>query len=126
MNYYPALIFWMLIVWSVTAKPSTLLVLSLASIPFAGLALIPPEIVGMSILPQSLFAAVLVLKVIAPQLLPLSPKLLNALRLRNLGFLALFLLVGLVATVIMPRLFAEEIVVVPMRENSTTGLLTVT
>ena len=56
----------------------------------------------------------------------LSPKLLNALRLRNLGFLALFLLVGIVATAIMPRLFAQEIVIVPMGESWTIGLLSVT
>ena len=102
---YPALIFWVLIAWSVTASPGTVLVLLLASMPFASLALIPPEIVGMSILPQSMFAVVLILKVLVPQLMPLSPKLLTALRLRNLGFLALFLLVGTVATMIMPKLF---------------------
>jgi hypothetical protein len=122
---YPALICWVLIAWSVTAKPSTLLILSLASIPFASLALLPPDIVGMSILPQSMLALILVIKIIVPQL-PLSPRLLNALRLRNLGFLAIFLLVGAVATAVMPRLLAEEIVIVPMRENWTTGLLTVT
>lgn len=108
--------FWVLIVWSITARPSTLLVLLLASIPFASLALLPPEYVnGMSILPQSMFAVVLVVKVLAPQVVPLSAKLSNALRFRNLGFLALFLLVGTVTTVIMPRLFMGGVAVFPMR-----------
>ena len=53
--------------------------------PFASLALVPPEMVGMSILPQSMFAVVLILKVLAPQLMPLSPKLLTALRLQTSG-----------------------------------------
>jgi hypothetical protein len=123
---YPALIFWLLIAWSVTASRSTLLILLLASIPFASLALVPPAIAGMSILPQSMFAVVLILKVVAPQLMPLSPKLLTALQLRHLGFLALFLLVGTVVTMIMPKLFAGEIVITPMRESWLTGLLSAT
>ena len=113
---YPALCFWVLIAWSVTASPGTLLVLLFASIPFASLALVPPELAGMSILPQSMFSVVLVLKVLAPQLIPLSPKILTALRLQHLGFLVLFLLVGAVATTIMPKLFVGEIVITPMRE----------
>ena len=111
---YPALFFWLLIAWSVTASPGTLLVLLVASMPFASLALLPPAMIHMSILPQSMFAVVLILKVLAPQLMPLSPKLLTALRLRHLGFLALFLLVGTVATAIMPKLFAAEVFIIPM------------
>ena len=68
---YPALVFWVLIVWSVTARSGTVLALLLASIPFAILALLPVTITsGMSILPQSMFAVVLILKVVAPQVLP--------------------------------------------------------
>ena len=111
---YPALVFWLLIAWSVTASRGTLLVLLLASMPFASLALLPPAIIHMSILPESMFAVVLILKVLAPQLMPLSPKLLTALRLRHLGYLALFLLVGTVATAIMPKLFAREVFIIPM------------
>jgi hypothetical protein len=120
---YPALIFWVLIVWSFTASRGTVLVLVLASMPFASLALLPAGAIGMTILPQSMFAVVLSLKVFAPQLLPVSPKLLTALQLRNLGYLALFLLVGIVATVIMPKLFVGEVVVVPMRESYGADLL---
>ena len=115
---YPALIFWILIAWSVTASRDTLLVLMIASMPFASLALVPPEITGMSILPQSMFAVVLILKVVAPQLMPLSAKLMNALRFRNLGFLALFLLVGTIVTMFMPKLFGGEVVIQPMRDVS--------
>ena len=63
-----------------------------------------------------MFAVVLIAKVIVPQLMPLSPKLLSALRLRQLGFLALFLLIGAIATLIMPKLFVEEVVVYPMKQ----------
>ena len=113
---YPALCFWLLIAWSVTASRGTLLVLLVASMPFASLALLPPEMVHISILPQSMFAVVLILKVLAPQLMPLSPKLLTILRLRYLGFLALFLLVGAVATMLMPKLFAGEVLIVSMKQ----------
>src|ERR1700686_1158854 len=111
---YPALFFCLLIAWSVTASRGTLLVLLLASTPFASLTLLPTGILGMSILPQMMFAVILILKVLAPQLMPLSPKLLTALQLRHLGYLALFLLVGTVATVFMPKLFAGEVFIIPM------------
>lgn len=121
---YAVLIFWLLIAWSVTATAQTVLVLLLASLSFASLALIPPEITGgLSILPQSVFAVLLILKVLGPQMLPLSAKLVAALRLQNLGFLALFLLVSIVAALIMPRLFSEDVVIIPMRENSGADLL---
>ena len=61
----PALIFWLVIVCSFWARPGTVLVLLLASIPFASLSLLPPEIIGgMSLLPQMMFAVVLILKVV--------------------------------------------------------------
>ena len=112
----PVLIFWAVIAWSFTASNSTVLVLLLASIPFGSLALLPPGIIGMSLLPQSMFAVVLILKVLSPQVMPLSSKLWAALQLHHLGYLALYLLVGAVATMIMPRLFGGEVVIVPMRD----------
>jgi hypothetical protein len=121
---YPALFFWVLLLWSVTASPSTLLVLLFASMSFASLALVPPDMVGgISILPQLMLAVVLILKVITPKLLPASPKLARALQLRNLGCLALFLLLGLLVTAISPRLFRSEIVVLPMRFSSAPDVL---
>jgi hypothetical protein len=120
---YAALFFWFLVAWSVTARRGTLLVLLLASTPFASLALLPPEMIGMSILPQSMFAVILISKVIAPQLLPLSPKVLTALQLRHLGLLALFLLVGTLITIIAPRLFFGYVTIVPMRQSWIRDLL---
>jgi hypothetical protein len=121
---YAALVFWALIAWSATARPGTLLILLIASIPFASLALLPPEIAaGMSILPQTMFAVLLILKVLAPEVITLSPKLVSALRFKRLGYLALFLLVGIVATVIMPKLFVGEVIVVPMKAGGKMDLL---
>ena len=121
---FPALVFWLVIVCSVWARPSTVLVLLLASVPFASLSLLPPEITGgMTLLPQMMFAVVLILKVVAPHAVTLSPKFLNALQLRRLGYLALFLLVGIVSTLIMPRLFLGQVVVFPMRESWMADLL---
>ena len=121
---YAALTFWVLIAWSTTASSSTVLVLLLASMPFDGLALIPIEITGgLSILPQSMFAVVLIVKVLGPQVIVLSAKLLNATQLRSLGILTIFLLVGIAVTFIMPRLFQGEIVVIPMRLSSRPDIL---
>jgi hypothetical protein len=114
---YPTLLFWALVPFCVMAPAGAVLVILLASIPFAGFAVIPINLVGgLAILPQSIFATMLVLKVVASRLTPLSSSLVTALQLRNLGFLALFLLVGTVATLIMPRLFLGDIVIHPLRE----------
>lgn len=121
---YPALAFWALIALSLTARPSIVLVLLLSSMPFASLALLPPEVAaGMSILPQMMFGVILILKVLIPQVFPLSPALLSILRFRRLGYLVGFLLVGATATVIMPRLFQGEVVIAPMREAWAADLL---
>jgi hypothetical protein len=121
---FPALIFWLVIVCSFWARPSTVLVLLLASVPFASLSLLPTAITGgMTLLPQMMFAVVLILKLVAPHALTLSPKFLNAFQLRRLGYLALFLLAGIVATLIMPRLFLGQVVIFPMRYSWTADLL---
>jgi hypothetical protein len=115
---YPAVIFWVLVLGSLRASHGTLLAFLLASISFSSLALLPTEATfGMSILPQMMVAVVLICKVLAPEVVNLSPKLLTALQLRNLGWLGLFLLVGSMTTLIMPRLFAGEVIIVPMRET---------
>jgi hypothetical protein len=115
---YASVIFFVLIAWSVAARPGTVLVLLLASVPFLSLALLPPEITaGMTLLPQIMFAVVLVLKVVAPEAVALSPKLLSALQFRKLGCLALFFLFGILATLIMPTMFEGVVVVMPMRNT---------
>ena len=121
---FPALVFWLVIVCSFWARPGTVLVLLLATVPFASLSLLPIEITGgITLLPQMMFAVVLILKVVSPHALTLSPKLLGALQLRSLGYLTLFLLAGIVATLIMPRLFLGQVVVFPMRVSWMADLL---
>jgi hypothetical protein len=121
---FPALIFWLVIVCSFWARPGTVLVLLLATVPFASLSLLPIEITGgMTLLPQMMFAVVLILKVVSSHALTLSPKFLSALQLRSLGYLTIFLLVGIVATLIMPRLFLGQVVVFPMRVSWIADLL---
>jgi hypothetical protein len=120
---YAAIIFWILIAWSTTVKPGTVLVLLLSSIPFGGLALVPIEITGgLTILPQSMFAVVLVAKVLVPLVWTESPKLSHAFHFDRLGVLVAFLAVGAAATVIMPRLFVG-VVIIPMRLSITSDLL---
>ncbi len=107
------------------AGRTTLLVLMVASMPFASLALLPPEsAAGMSILPQSMFVVILILKVLAPEVIAAISEIHDQFcGFRQLGCLVLFLLVGIVATVIMPRLFQGEVIIVPMRANKAADLL---
>ena len=121
---FPALIFWLVILCSFWARPGTVLVLLLASLPFASLSLLPIEITGgMTLLPQMMFAVVLILKVVSPHAMTLSPKFLSTLQLRSLGYLTIFLLIGIVATLIMPRLFLGQVVVFPTRVSWIADLL---
>jgi hypothetical protein len=122
---YPALIFWVLITSTIMASPETVLIMLVASIPFASIALLPPEIVGgLTLLPQSVFVVVLLVKVLSQQVTVGPARIFSALHLDNLGYLALFLLVGIVATVIMPRLFLGDVVVIPMKEAWKADLVT--
>ena len=121
---FPALIFWLVIVCSFWGRPGTVLVLLLATVPFASLSLLPIEITGgVTLLPQMMFAIILILKVVSPHAVTLSPKFLSALQLRSQGYLALFLLAGIVATLIMPRLFLGQVIVFPMRVSWIADLL---
>jgi hypothetical protein len=121
---YPALIFWALIAWTIVASTRAVLILLISSMPFAGLALLPPEVAGgVSILPQSMFAVVLVLKVLAQQVRTRSPKVFTVLQLRNMGFLVLFLTFAIATTVIMPRLFQGQVVIMPMKASLAADLL---
>jgi hypothetical protein len=113
---YPAFIFWILFLIGAVAGQRTLLILLFSSFAFGSLAVLPPELTaGLSFIPKTMFALLLVVRLMA---LPLffSPRRLRELaRAENLGFLLAFLVISLVTTIFMPRLFAGTIDVIPLR-----------
>jgi hypothetical protein len=123
---YASFIFWIVFVLSLFSSPATVLTLVLASLSFGSLSVVPPEVTGgVTILPQAMFSIVLILKGLAGPIVSLSPELFSAARLRNLGFLLLFLAVGIATTILMPRLFFGAAIIVPMRpgQNLATEIL---
>jgi hypothetical protein len=116
---YPAVIFWPLFVWSLYSSPATVLTLLLSSLSFGSLAVVPPEVTGgVTLLPASMFAIALFLKVMGGPLVSLSPSLFAIARLRTLGYLLAFLAVAIVTTILMPRLFWGAVSIVPMRNGT--------
>ena len=106
---FPALIFWLVIVCSFWARPGTVLVLLLASVPFASLSLLPPRNHGW----DDTLASDDVCRCFDPKSGCASrddavSKVLQRLTIAEPGYLALFLLWGVVATLIMPRLFQDR------------------
>lgn len=123
---YASFIFWIVLVLSLLSSSGTVLMLLLASLSFGSLSVVPPEVTGgVTILPQAMFSIVLILKGLAGPIVSLSPELFTAARLRNLGFLLLFLAAGIVTTILMPRLFSGYAVIIPMRptQNLATEVL---
>ena len=113
---YPAVIFWLLFFRGALSSQRTLLLLLFSSLTFGSLAVLPPELTaGSSFVPKTMFALLIVLKVLVPAIAAFSPRAIELARFQNMGFLLAFLVIGLLTTVFMPRLFAGVIEVVPLK-----------
>lgn len=113
---YPAVIFWILFPFGAVASQRTLLILLFSSFAFGSFAVLPPELTGdRSFTPKTMFAMLLVVRFIIPSLLIAPQRLGELARLKNLGFLLSFLVISLITTIFMPRLFNETIDVIPVR-----------
>lgn len=113
---YPAFIFWILFLGAMVAHQRILLILLFSSFTFGSLAVLPPEMTGgLTFLPRSMFALLIVARFVALPLLNSSRRLIELARTENLGLLLAFLVISLVTTIFMPRLFADAIDVVPLR-----------
>src|SRR5690606_36744142 len=110
-----AALYWCVGLWGLVSRRPVLLYLFFASIPFGSFAVVPPEATGgLTILPASATAVLLVMKTMSDRATALTA-LSSALDLRRLGLLTAFLSVAVVTTLFMPRLFAGEVLIIPMR-----------
>ncbi len=113
---YPAVIFWVLFPFGAVASQRTLLILLFSSFAFGSFAVLPPELTGdRSFTPKTMFAMLLVVRFIVPTLLGAPERLGKLARSKNLGFLLAFLVISVITTIFMPRLFDETIDVIPLR-----------
>lgn len=111
---WPVGLFWLLLAWGLVSRQSVLIYLFFASAPFGTLAVIPVDMVGgINLLPQSVCASAIILRLILDP--AARAKALEAMAdIRRLGLLSLFLIVSILITAFMPRLFAGTVDVVSM------------
>lgn len=110
------LIFWVLAFRSYTSKkPETLIYLLFGTMPLGSFAVIPPVITGgLTFTATPIIALMIIAKMFTVRGgLDLFTSI--ALSRHNCLFLFLFLLVGVFTTICMPRLFAGDVMVVPLR-----------
>ncbi|GAB2888991.1 hypothetical protein GCM10027046_16780 [Uliginosibacterium flavum] len=115
MEALPIAIFWALAVWGGCGKPQVLLYLFFGSMSFGAFAVIPPELTGgLTLTPTPMIALLIILRSLLERGGPhffVS----QALNPRGLLLLFLFWLVATITTVLMPRVFAGEVMVIPVR-----------
>lgn len=108
-------LFWLLALLAFVRGVPALIVLFFCAVPFGSLAAVPPALTGgLTFTPLPIVAALLSLRILlAPgQAANLLSGVLHA---RPQALLFTFLLVCIVSTLLMPRLFAGQILVVPVR-----------
>ena len=121
----PIVLFWALILWGLCARgPAVLWYVFFSAAAFGTLAVVPPQVTGgVTLLPQSVAAAFLVAKLL------LRPNAIRdamdaAIDPRKFGFLMAFLAIAIVSALVLPRLFAGQVIIVPLRAaGSTTDFL---
>lgn len=116
MIYIPVAIFWILALWAFASRGPALLYLFFGSMAFGSFAVIPTELTaGLTFTAVPIVMLLLIARVL------LTPDgtsffLTSALRFDRLALLFLFWVVSAATAVIMPRLFAGEVLVVGIRD----------
>jgi len=120
MEALPIALFWLVGLWAFIGKKKYLLYLFFCSMPFGSFAVIPPEMTaGLTFTPTPIVALMVIARQFVPQgglnhllHLVLNPRLLLP--------LLLFWISSIFATLFMPRLFAGQVTVIPMRLDAAT------
>ena len=115
MDIIAVALFWGLAVWAFVSRGPVLLYLYFGSIPFGSTAVIPTQLTGdLTIVPLWIVVVLLIFRTFVTRDGP-NFYLNSALRANRLALLAGYLLVAVLVTIFMPRLFRDEVIVVPMR-----------
>jgi hypothetical protein len=115
MNALPLALFWMLALWGTASRRPVLLYLFFATMPFGAMAAIPTTLTGgLTLTPTPIVALLLIARTFADRR-GVAEFVTLAVLPQRLMLLSLFWLVAAVTTAFMPRLFAGEVMVVPVR-----------
>ncbi len=120
----PLAVFWLLVLWGLISRRPVLWYMLFGALAFGSFAVVPPQVTGgVTLLPASVVAVFLVAKTL---LRPKAARLAldAAIDPKRLGLLTAFVIVAIVSAFLLPRLFAGQVAVVPMRVGgSPTDLL---
>ncbi|WP_395393870.1 hypothetical protein WBP07_01795 [Novosphingobium sp. BL-8A] len=122
MNAVPIVLFWMLALWGMASRGPVLIYLYFATMPFGAFAILPTAITGgLTLTPTPIVALLIIARTFVNRRGP-STFLALAVLPDRLLLLFLFWVVAGIATVFMPRLFAGDVMVVPMRGDLTQAM----
>ena len=115
MTFIPIAIFWTLFLWALLSKRPVVLYLFFASIPVGAFAVIPTNLTaGVTLTATPMVSLLLIAKVFINRKGP-DFLLTSALRPARMFMLFLFWIVAVITTLFMPRIFANEVRIVPIR-----------
>ena len=118
MELIPVGIFWSVALWALFQKKQVLIYLFFASMPFGSFAAIPTELTaGLTLTPTPIVALLLIARELG-NARGLTKALDAALKSSGLLLLFLFWLVAAIVTLFMPRFFAGQVEVVPVRAGA--------
>ena len=116
----PIIVYWSVALWGLVSKRPILLYLFFATLPLGSLAVIPTAVTGgLTFVPTTMTAMLLICKCFANPM-RLRTAVGAAFDPRRLGVLFAFWLTAVFVTAFMPRLFAGQVFIVPMRADSLT------
>lgn len=115
MEALPIGVFWCLVIWACTQRKQALMYLFFATMPFGSFAALPTAMTGgLTLTPTPIVALFMIVKELTSRN-GMRSAVASALRPSGLLLLALFWIVACVTTVFMPRFFAGQVEVVPVR-----------
>ena len=111
----PVALFWLLAIWAAFHRGPALLYLFFGSMPFGSMAVIPTAVTGgLTFTATPIVALLIIARAFMSRSGP-SFFLRSALSINQLGLLFMFWLTAILATLFMPRLFEDAVMVVPLR-----------
>lgn len=118
MELVPIFVFWSLALWGMFSPKPVLIYLFFATMSFGSFAVIPAEITaGLTFTPTPVVALLLTCRTLFNEV-GLIFVFQTAFDIRRLGLLSAFFVVAIITTLFMPRYFAWQVEIVPMRALS--------
>ena len=124
MTFIPVALFWLLAIAAMMSRGPMLLYLFFGSMSFGAFAVVPPTVTGGLTFTATPIVSLLI--IFRAFVSPHGPDFLitSALRMNRMALLFMFWMVAIMTTIFMPRIFAGEVLIVPLRgEVGVTSLL---